>query len=328
MRRREFIFAIGGLVAAWSTTSIAQQSDAARQIAVLMPYPDNDSSATARLAALKAGLQELGWVEGRNLHMEIRYAPKLDAMTASAAELVNLKPDILVTTTNLATLTLYRDTQTIPIVFIGGGDMIKEGLVASLARPGRNVTGFTNFEPAMGSKWLELLAEMAPQIRRAGFIYNPDTLANVNDMRAAQSAVPSHKIEVVPLSVHNLSEIERSITNFAAGADSGLIVAPNPVTIGNHNSVVGLIAGSRLPAIYPFDFYATAGGLMSYGPDQIDMFRRAATYLDRILKGEPPAVLPLQMPVKYQLIINAKAAKSLGISVPITLLARADRVIE
>lgn len=330
MWRREFITLLGSAATfgAWPLGAAAQQPEPMRRIGVLMPYAENDRSATTRIAALKTGLRDLGWTDGSNVRIDPRYAPKVDVMKASAAELVHLAPDILVTTTNLATITLHQETHTIPIVFVGGGDMIREGLVADLARPGGSVTGFTNFEPAMGSKWLELLKEVAPQLRRVGFLHNPDTLANINDMRAADTAASSLKLEVRPLGVRNSGEIERVIGDFAAELNGGLIVAPNPITIGNHDLIVRLVAACHLPAIYPFDFYVTTGGLMSYGPDQIDMFKRAASYIDRILKGESPAGLPVQMPTKFELVVNQKTAKSLGLTVPTTLLATADKVIE
>lgn len=328
MRRREFFGLVGGAAAIWPLAARAQQSGQMRKIGVLTPYGENDPSAAARVDALKTGLHDFGWIDGRNVRVDYRYAPKLEIMKEAAAELVSAAPDVLITTTNLVTITVQHQTQTIPIVFVGGGDMIKEGLVKSLARPGGNVTGFTNFEPSMGGKWLDLLKDMEPHLSRVGFLHNPKTLANVNDMRAADAASQSLKLKMVPISVSNSNEIESGIAAFAAHPESGVIVAPNPVTIGNHDLIVGLMASHRLPAIYPFDFYATAGGLMSYGPDQVDMFRRAALYIDRILKGESPAVLPVQTPTRFQLIINEKTAKSLGITVPPTLLARADEVIE
>jgi putative tryptophan/tyrosine transport system substrate-binding protein len=235
---------------------------------------------------------------------------------------------VLITTTNLVTVTLHHETRTIPIIFVDGGDMISERLVATLARPDGNVTGFKNFEPAMGGKWLELLKEIAPSLRRTGFLHNPDTLANINDMRAAESAAPSFKLEVFPLGVHDTGEIERVMTAFATDSSSGLIVAPNPVTIRNNGLIVELAARHRLPAIYPFDFYAKAGGLMSYGPDQVDMFRRSASYVDRILKGEKPGDLPVQNPTKFELVVNLKTAKALGLEVSSQLQQRADEVIE
>jgi putative ABC transport system substrate-binding protein len=206
--------------------------------------------------------------------------------------------------------------------------MINEGLVASLARPGGNVTGFTNFEPSMGSKWLGLIKEIAPGVRRIGFLHNPNTLANINDMHAAETAAPSIKVEVFSLGVGDVNEIERVIAAFAVGPENGLIVAPNPVTITNHDLIVKLAARVRLPAIYPFDFYASEGGLVSYGPDQIHMFKRAASYVDRIFKGARVAELPIQMPTKFELAINVKTAKTLGLTVPQTLLVAADKVIE
>lgn len=268
------------------------------------------------------------WLEGKRQHSH-RHSlrPKPRRSEGGSGRLVRESSEILITSTNLATITLHRETTTIPIVFVGGGDMIKEGLVKSLAEPGGNVTGFTNFEPAMGGKWLELLKEMSPTMSSVGFLHNPETLANINDMRAAVSAAAPLHLQIIPLGVHDSNEIERAIRNFAVGSNVGMIVAPNPVTIGNHDQIVDLAASSRLPAIYPFDFYATAGGLMSYGPDQVDMFKRAGSYIDRLLKGASPGTLPVQMPTKFELIVNDRTAKSLGLAVPVSLLARADQVI-
>jgi putative ABC transport system substrate-binding protein len=324
MRRRDVITFLSGTVFCLHR---AEAQEKIRRIGLLMPYAEDDPSASVRITALKAGLRELGWTEGANVRVDIRYAPKLDLLKTSAAELVRQSPELLITSTNLATITLHRETATIPIVFIGGGDMIKEGLVESLARPGGNVTGFTNFEPAMGSKWLELLTEMSPTLGHVGFLYNPETLANLNDMLSAQSSAPSFHLQIVPLSVHNGNEVDRAIRNFAAGSNAGMIVAPNPVTISNHDLIVELAAYSHLPTIYPFDFYARAGGLMSYGPDQVDMFKRASSYIDQILKGASPGALPVQMPTKFELIVNQTTAKALGLLVPVSILARADQVI-
>ncbi len=329
MRRRKFISLVGCAAAVWSLPARAQQpAGQIRRLGVLMPYAEYDPAAVARVTALRSALHGLGWTDGINLRVDYRYAPKVDAMKTFAAELVNLNPDLLVTSTNLATITLWHQTRTIPIVFVGGGDMIREGLVASLAEPGGNVTGFTNFEPAMGSKWLELLTTAASNLHRIGFLHNPDTLANINDMKAARSAAELLKQEVVPLEVRDASQIEHVITDFTAGSGNGLVVAPNPVTIGNHKLIVQLAASRGLPSIYPFDFYTTEGGLMSYGPDQVDMFKRAASYVDRVLKGETPAILPVQTPTKFELVINMKTAKTLGIGVPISMQMEADEVIE
>lgn len=327
MQRREFITFAGG-AAAWPLTARAAQPERMRRIGVLLPYAGDAPVATVRVRALQAGLRDLGWTEGQNIRIDYRYAPDIDLIKVYAAELVELAPDVLITTTNLVTVTLHQETRTIPIIFVGGGDMIREGLVATLARPGGNVTGFTNFEPAMGGKWLELLIGIAPSLHRIGFLHHPETLANVNDMRAAESAALSLKQEVFPLGVHDSGEIERAITAFATDSNSGLIVAPNPVTIRNHDLIIALAAHRRLPAIYPFDFFATAGGLMSYGPNQVDMFRRAALYVSQILKGENPADLPVQEPTKFELVVNLKTAKALALTVPPLLLTTADEVIE
>ncbi|HZP75008.1 MAG TPA: ABC transporter substrate-binding protein [Pseudolabrys sp.] len=293
-----------------------------------MPYTENDPAAGARIAALLSGLRAHGWIDGGNLRIEYRYAPKADAMKTGAVALVGQSPDVLLTTTNLATIALHRETRTIPIIFVGGGDMIKEGLVSSLARPGGNVTGFTNFEPAMGGKWLQLLKEMAPALRRVGFLHNPDTAANINDMHFADAAARPLNVDVVPLPTRNRDDIERAVREFAAASDAGIVVAPNPTTIGNHSLVVDLANAHHLPAVYPLDFYATEGGLMSYGPDQLDMFKRGAAYVDQILKGTSAGSLPVQAPTKFELVINQKTAKSMAIVVPSSLLARADEVIE
>jgi putative ABC transport system substrate-binding protein len=328
VNRRELMSAISGGAIALTVVAEAARADAIKRIAVLMPYAGDDRSAAARIEALRSGLHELGWVEGRNLQLEYRYAPNLELLKSYAAELARMTPDLLLTTTNLATITLHRETRTIPILFVGGGDMIAEGLVASLARPNGNVTGFTNFEPATGGKWLQLLAEIAPKLRRAGFLHNPETLANIEDMHSAESAAASFKLTLLPLGVRGPADIERTISEFAAEPSSGLIVAPNPVTIRSHDLIVGLAAQHNLPAIYPFDFYAKEGGLVSYGPDQVDMFRRSASYVDRILKGVNPGELPLQTPTKFQLMINMRTAKSLGLAPAPSLLAGADEVIE
>jgi putative ABC transport system substrate-binding protein len=326
--RRALIAAMACTGLAWALPAEGRCADAMQRIGVLMPYAEDDPAAAARLGALRSGLRDLGWTEGRNVQLECRYAPSLDLLKSHAAELVRMAPSLLVTTTNLATITLHRDTSTIPILFVGGGDMIAEGLVANLARPGGNVTGFTNFEPATGGKWLELLAEMAPHVRRAGFLHNPETLANIHDMHKAEAAAAAFGLAMAPLGVHDPAEITRAIADFAAQPGSGLIIAPNPVTIRNHDLIVELAAQHHLPAIYPFDFYAKAGGLMSYGPDQVDMFRRSASYVDRILKGASPADLPVQAPVKFALIVNMKTARSLGLAPSASLLARADDIIE
>jgi putative tryptophan/tyrosine transport system substrate-binding protein len=325
MTRREFIAALGGAVA-WPLAARAQQVDRIRRVVVLMGIA-NDAEARARSVALHEGLQELGWTIGRNIQIDYRFADgDAEQIRAYANEAVASGPDLILAQSNPVLIALREATHTQPIVFLQVSDPVGGGFVENLARPGGNITGFTNFEPEMGSKWLQTLKEIAPAVERVAVVVQPETSAHAGFLRSAETASEALRIKLVPLGVHNTEEIERAITEFAPLPKSGMIVAPHPITRGH--LIIDLAARYRLPAIYPFRFYPRDGGLVSYGIDQVDQFRRAATYVDRILRGTKPADLPVQQPTKYELVINLKTAKSLGLEVPPTLLARTDEVIE
>ena len=325
MRRRDFITLFGG-AAAWPMVARAQQPDRKRRIVVLMGIA-NDPDAQARVAALHQGLQELGWTIGRNIQIEYRFANgDAERIRAYAKEAVASGPDIILAQSNPVLIALREATRSQPIVFLQVSDPVGGGFVENLARPGGNITGFTNFESEMGSKWLQTLKEIAPTLERVAIILDPETSAHAGFLQAAETASVVLQIKVVPLGVRNAEEIEPAIREFALLPRGGMIVAPHPITRGHF--IIDLAARYRLPAIYPFRFYARDGGLVSYGIDQVDQFRRAATYVDRILHGTKPADLPVQQPTKYELVINLKTAKSLGLAVPPMVLARADEVIE
>jgi putative tryptophan/tyrosine transport system substrate-binding protein len=328
MRRREFITLLGG-AATWPLTARAQQPDRMRRVGLLMGYPEGDVVGQASAGAFQRRMQELGWAEGRNIQIETRWAgADPDKARTFAKELVGMTPDVIVPSTNLVTAILQRETVTIPIVFVLVGDPVGSGFVATMARPGANLTGFSVFEPAIGGKWLEILKETAPDIRHVGFILHPETPVNVGFLRAAETAAPSRGVKIIALGVHTAADVERAVTEFAAGANGGLIVAPHAVTVGNRDVIIRLAARYRLPAIYGPRQYATTGGLISYGPNPIDPFRQGASYVDRILKGANPGDLPAQLATKYDLVVNLKTAKALGLELPPTLLARVDEVIE
>jgi ABC-type uncharacterized transport system substrate-binding protein len=328
MKRRDII-ALLGSAAAWPLSVHAQQPERMRRIGVLMGYPEGDAEGRASAAAFLLRLQELGWMEGRNIRIDTRWAgADPDKARAFAKELVALTPDVIVPSTNLVTAILQQETSSIPIVFVLVGDPVGSGFVATMARPGGNLTGFSVFEPAIGGKWLEIFKEIAPNIRTVAFILHPETPVNVGFLSAAEAAAPSLGIKIIPLGVHTVAEIERGITEFAAESNGGLVVAPHAVTVGNRDVIIGLAARFRLPAIYGPRHYATSGGLISYGPNPIEPFRQGASYVDRILKGASPGDLPAQLSTKYELVINLKTAKALGLEIPPTLLARTDEVIE
>jgi putative ABC transport system substrate-binding protein len=325
MRRREFIAAIGG-AAAWPLAATAQQPERVRRVVVLMGIA-NDADAQARVAALHQGLQELGWTIGRNIQIEYRFADgDAERIRAYAKETVASAPDLILAQSNPVLIAVREATRSQPIVFIQVSDPVGGGFVENLARPGGNITGFTNFESEMGGKWLQTLKEIAPAVERVAVVVQPETSAHAEFLRSAETASKALQIKVAPLGVHNAEEIEPAITEFALSPKGGMIVAPHPITRGH--LIIDLAARYRLPSIYPFRFYARDGGLVSYGIDQVDQFRRAATYVDRILRGTKPADLPVQQPTKYELVINLKTANSLGLEIPPSLLARADEVIE
>ena len=329
MRRREFITLLGGAVVAWPLAAHAQQPERMRRVGVLMGYPEGDKQAQAGVSALRKGLRNLGWIEGQNIHSDYRWAgPDPEKARTYAKELAGMSPDVIVSSTNQVTAIVQRETRTIPIVFAFVGDPIGSGFVQSLSRPGGNLTGFANFENSIGSKWLELLRELAPKAKRVGFIYCPSAAPNVGFFHAAQTAAPASGVTLIPLPVNDAIDIERGVTAFAAEPDGGLIVAPHAVTLGNRDLIEGLALKYRLPAVYSDRYFADSGGLVSFGNNTPDLFMRAASYIDRILKGAKPAELPVQLPTKFELIVNLQAAKAIGLSVPPTILSRADDVIE
>lgn len=329
MRRRDFIKLIGGGAVAWPLAARAQQPERMRRVGVLMGYPEGDKQAQAGVSALRKGLQNLGWIEGQNIHSDYRWAgPDPEKARTYAKELAGMSPDVIVSSTNQVTAIVQHETRTIPIVFAFVGDPVGSGFVQSLSRPGGNLTGFANFENSIGSKWLELLRELAPKAKRVGFIYCPSAAPNVGFFHAAQTAAPASGVALIPLPVNDAIDIERGVTAFAAEPDGGLIVAPHAVTLGNRDLIEGLALKYRLPAVYSDRYFADSGGLVSFGNNTPDLFMRAASYIDRILKGAKPAELPVQLPTKFELIVNLKAAKAIGLSVPPTILSRADDVIE
>jgi putative tryptophan/tyrosine transport system substrate-binding protein len=332
MNRRETVLALlalGAAAASWPLVAQAQQSERMRRIGVLMGYPEGEPDAQANVTALLEGLQSLGWVEGRNIRIDIRWAGgDPEKARTFARELIGMTPDLILPSTNQVTAILRQETRSIPIVFAFVGDPVGSGFVASLARPGGNVTGFANFETTIGGKWLQLLNEIAPRVERVGFIFNPDAPPHIAFLRAAEAAALSAKVKVIPLSVRNAIEIERGITAFAAERGGGLIVAPHAVTLGSRDLIAGLAARYRLPAVYSHRYFAESGGLLSFGNNTADQFRRAATYVDLILKGAKPADLPVQFPTKFELIINLKTVKALGLTIPQSVLLRADELIQ
>jgi putative ABC transport system substrate-binding protein len=328
MHRREFIALIGGAAAVWPLAGRTQQGESIRRVGMLMPYSKGDADGQAVIAAFQRRLQDLGWAEGSNIRFEIRWAGgDPDKARTFAKELIGMTPDVIVPSSNQVTTILQQETHTIPIVFVLVGDPVGSGYVASMAQPGSNLTGFAVLENAIAGKWVETLNEIAPQVRRVGFILHPETPANIGLLHAAEASATSG-IKLVPLGVHNAGEIESAVTAFAAQGNGGLIAAPHAITFANRDLIVELAARYRLPAVYAFRNFATSGGLISYGTNPIMMWREGAAYVDRILKGAKPADLPAQFPTKYELVINLKTAKALGLTVPPLMLGRADDVIE
>ena len=326
MRRRDFITLVGGSAAAWPPALRAQQSGQVRRIGVLMPFAKDNSEAQARITAFVQGMQTLGWTEGRNLQIEYRW--ESGDLQKAATELVALSPDVIFANATQAVAALQQATRSVPIVFANVADPVSGGFVASLAKPAGNITGFTNFDYGMGTKWLELLKEIAPYVTHVGVIRDPTSTASIGLLGAIQTAARSFGLEVSPLGGRDAQDIERTVTEFAGGSNRGLIAIASPLSINNRDLIISLAARHRLPAVYAFRFWVTDGGLISYGIDPIDQSRQAAGYVDRILKGEKPADLPMQSATKFELVINLKTAKALGLEVPPTLLARADEVIE
>jgi putative tryptophan/tyrosine transport system substrate-binding protein len=329
MRRRKFITLIGGAAAAWPLAARAQQAERVRRIGMLIPFSENDPETQARLAAFKQQLQKLGWVEGRNLRIDYCFAgDNIERIRIGAEELVAVAPDVIVVYANPAVAALLQATRVMPIVFAQVSDPVASGFVKSLARPGGNITGFQNFETEIGGKWLEVLKQIAPAVRRVAVVHGPDIAVNVAFLHAAEAASTPLGIAVTAAGVRSGDDIESTLAAFAREPNGGLIVAPSPINLTNRELIIASAARLGLPAIYPYSYFTRSGGLASYGFDQIEQSRGAASYVDRILKGEKPADLPVQAPTKYELIINLKTAKTLGLSVPQALQASADEVIE
>jgi putative tryptophan/tyrosine transport system substrate-binding protein len=332
MKRRHVLTILGGVWLVWPLALRAQGPDRMRRIAVLIGLPEDDAEALRRLRTFKQALEELGWSEKRNVQIYHRGAGDLRGMQSRAAELVSLGPDVILAQTTPATAALRRVSASVPIVFVSVPDPIGSGFVESLSRPGRNTTGFTNFEASIGGKWLELVTELAPATKRVAMLYNPDTASGgaVGGvyLRSAEQAAHSLGVQFIVSAVGDAAEIDSAFVSLARDAGAAVIVMPNAFTAVHRELIVALAAKHRLPATYPFRYFVDIGGLVSYGVDQMDLFRRAAVYVDAILRGAKPSDLPVQAPTKFELVINLKTAKELGITIPPRLLALTDEVIE
>jgi putative ABC transport system substrate-binding protein len=330
MRRRQFISLLGRAAAAWPLAAHAQQAGPVRRIGVLIGFAESDPDVQSWFAAFRGALAKLGWTEGSNLRIELRWAGyDPDRMKTFAKELVDLRPDAILSVTTPVTGFLVRETQTIPIVIVTVADPISSGFVTSLGRPGGNVTGFALYEPGMGGKWLELLKQIEPGVKRVALLFNPATSVPVKFyMSSIEAAAASFAIQASTAPVHAKEEIEGVIAALAGNPGAGLIVMPDLFNTTNRDLIIALAARHRVPAIYFFRSFADSGGLISYGPNYAEQYPPAAGYIDRILKGEKPADLPIQMPIKVQLVINLKTARALGLDVPLQLQLRADEVIE
>ena len=332
MKRREFIALAGAATASLPSMARGQPADQRRRIGVLMGVSD-DAEGQSRISALRQTLHGLGWEEGRNIIIDVRWAAgDVQRAQSHATELIDLAPTVIVANSALAVSALRQATNVIPIVFVQLNDPVGQGFVASLARPGANITGFLNFEPAMAGKWLEILKEVMPTLSRVAVIYNQATAARGSGggihMPLLEAVAPALRISLSPLAARDASDIDRLIGEFARTPGGGIIVLPDVFNTVNRETIVAAAARGRLPAIYPYRYYILSGGLISYGLEITDLYRRAASYIDRILKGAKPGDLPVQAPTKFELIINLKTAKALGLTVPPTLLAQADEVIE
>jgi putative ABC transport system substrate-binding protein len=330
IRRRELIFTLGSAAAAWPLAARGQQGERVRRIGVLGVTAANDPQSSRRAMALEQGLEKLGWTIGRNLHVDYRWgASDNERARDGAAELLKLAPDLILANSLPAVRAVQQTAAAIPIVFVAVSEPISLGLVSSLARPGGNITGFSNLEPSLGGKWLELLREIAPGVKRVAFMFDPAlTPIMLLFFRSVEAAAPKLAVEPVLAHVQSVVEVEAALSKLGREPGCGLIVPPNAFTTANRRQIVVLALQNRLPSIFAFQYFAAAGGLISYGPDVVDQFRRAASYVDRILRGEPPGDLPVQQPTKFEMVINLKTAKALGLEVPPSLLARADEVIE
>jgi len=329
MRRREFIALFGGVALASSRAVRAQQSDRLRSVGVLFGTA-NDLEGLARAALFRQGLSELGWTEGRNIHVDYRWiGGDADRAKANAAELVSQKPDVIVTNSTLSLAAVRNETNTIPVVFVGVGDPVGQGFVSSLAHPGGNITGFSSFEFPISEKWLELIKEIAPELRRVAFIFNPEAAPFADKfVKSIERVALSHGVDLMASPTGDAAEIDHALAAISGEPKGGLIVNPDAFTAANRRLIISLAGRYHLPAIYPFRFYAVDGGLLSYGFDFNEPFRRAPSYVDKILKGANPADLPIQQPTKFELVINLKTAKALGLTIQPQLLDRADDLIE
>jgi putative ABC transport system substrate-binding protein len=330
MKRRAFITLIGG-AAVWPVTARAQQGDRVRHIGVLMGPDENDPVSKTYVSAFTQALADLGWTDGRNVRMDLRWGrTDINRIRALAQELVGLQPDIIVTSTTSPTAAVQQETRAIPIVFASVPDPVASGIVARLDRPNGNVTGFAIFEASLGGKWLELLSEIAPGLKRAAIMFNPDANPVLKDLylSSLETATRSLKVEPIISPVHSDVEIETAINALGREPGGGLVVIPSVFVNAHRAPIISAAARNNLPAVYTSSYFARDGGLLSYGVDQVDLFRRAATYVDRILRGEKPGDLPVQLPTKYEMVVNLKTAKVLGLTVPQSILLRADEVIE
>lgn len=329
MRRRKFIGLLSGATAAWPLGALAQQRDRPRRIGVLMGFAETDEVWQTYLRVFRERLRDFGWMDGQNVKFEYRFAGEsVERIRLAAAELVAGRPDVLFVSTNPAVSALLLETHTIPIVFTWVSDSVGSGYVGNLAHPGGNVTGFHNFEPAIGGKWLGVLKQIAPQVGRVGVVHVPEIAANVAFIRVADAASKSLGLTVSGLGVRDAADIDRVLTEFAREPNGGLIVTPSPLTATKRDVIIDVAAKLQLPAVYSFRFYVASGGLVSYGIDQLETVREAASYVDRILRGANPADLPVQLPTKFSLVVNMKTAKGLGLTIPESFLLFADEVIE
>jgi putative tryptophan/tyrosine transport system substrate-binding protein len=328
MRRREFIAGLGS-AAAWPLVARAQQGDRMRRVGVLMAGDENDPPMKSYVSALTQGLADLGWTVGRNVQMELRwYGDNINRSRALARELVGLQPDIILVNTTPATIAVRLETRAIPIVFVNVADPVAQHIVARLDRPSGNITGFAGFEASLAGKWLELLSEIAPGLKRAAIMFNPDTLPAPGYMPSIETAARSLKVEQVITPVRSDAEIESIIMDLGREPGGGLVVMPGAFPAAHRAPIILTAARNNVPAVYPRSYFARDGGLLSYGVDPVDPHRRAASYVDRILRGEKPGDLPVQFPTKYEMVVNLKTAKALGLTVPQSILLRADEVIE
>jgi putative tryptophan/tyrosine transport system substrate-binding protein len=330
MRRREFIAAIGSAAVGWPLAVRAQQPNRVRRIGALLAYPESDPDAQSWVSAFRQELGKLGWAEGSNIHIDVRWATAdVQSIETCAKELVALQPDFILTSSTPATAAMVQQSRTVPIIFVMVGDPVGSGFVESLSRPGGNLTGFTPIESSLGGKWMELLKEIAPTVTRAAMLFNPPTASfAAYYLNPFKAAAESFGVEAIVAPVRDESELESVVATQARQPNSGLIVMPDAFTISHRAGIAVLAARYRIPAIYSFRFFAEAGGLMSYGVNPLGEFQRAAAYADRILKGAKPSDLPVEAPIKFELVLNRKAATALGLAVPPSLLTRADEVIE